>query len=64
MAEQTPTVGRIVHYVDANTSVHLAAIITSVNQDGTLELTVFTVGGNPYPVRNVIIAKWHFPERV
>ncbi len=68
---QTPSISRIVHYVDVNLD-HCAAIITAVGADGAVVLTVFPRGGNPYPVLHVVpldegrkaTGTWHWPERV
>lgn len=62
-----PSVGRIVHYVDADGQ-HLAAVITFVH-DGDIELTVFPPGVAPswttavYDESGKTLDSWHWPER-
>lgn len=69
-----PTVGRIVNYVshptpEGDPSRNEAAVITAVNEDDTLLLTVFTPGG--VLLKDNVIADqdddtagtWHWPRR-
>lgn len=68
-----PTMGRIVFYTpgDPNdvSAVEAPAIVSRVNSDGTLDLTVFPPGNSPYPASNVQesesggseLAKWCWP---
>lgn len=78
MEEQTPSVGRIVHYVAYGTpggefpvGVHRAAIITEVSGNGErVSLCVLNPTGmffNPtvyYDESGVRAGTWHWPERV
>lgn len=68
-----PSVVRNVHYYPPErTAEHpVAAIVTSVNDDGTtVSLTALPPGFSPYPVRNVPFAEtpqpghWSWPPRV
>lgn len=43
MAEQKPSIGRIVHYQDPETGTTIAAMITAVH-DGGVNLTTFAPG--------------------
>jgi hypothetical protein len=72
-SEYKPSVGRILHYVIDVEADHLAAIVTRVNQDGSLDLAVFNPepDGRVRPATNIVedIEKtlshtWHWPERV
>ena len=69
-----PTVGRIVHYVshptpEGDPSENQAALVTAVNEDGTVLLTVFTPGG--VLLKDNVLADhdedqagtWHWPHR-
>ena len=66
-----PSIGRIVHYTgienDDQTPSCLAAIITRVINETTVNLTVFTPF-TTYTVSKVYqgdgIGSWHWPERV
>jgi hypothetical protein len=71
-----PTIGRIVHYVNLGDSQGLyppecqAAIITGVNEDGTVALHIFYRTGDFY-MQDVEFSEdtqqrrsWHWPERV
>jgi hypothetical protein len=85
MSEQKPSIGRIVHYVrgvntaygvEAATGVHDPAIVTSINDNGTLNLVTFSdsSSGDKYPVwwREEVAEdqtganpnSWHWPEQV
>jgi len=63
-----PTVGRIVHYIDAE-EVCKAALITAVT-DGTVHLTIFGAEGGMAAYSDVPSSDtaphphgtWHFPE--
>ena len=52
-----PTIGRIVIYTGAGRlapSVHeVPAIVTGVNEDGTVDLTAFPPGVTPTPLRGI-----------
>jgi hypothetical protein len=71
MPEQKPSIGRIVHYVDA-VDMHMAAIIVDVNVHAWagVNLVVFDHGGNTFPRTGVPFSAeprestWHWPERV
>ena len=72
-----PSIGRVVHYV-ANDSgstrglvKHFPALITQVNENGNVNLTVIPDGLNYIiPVRQAIHSDefipgtWHWPERI
>lgn len=55
MAVIFPTVGRIVLYHPANTDLSLAAIITKVIDDSTINLTVFRGDGIPFSAVNTLL---------
>lgn len=75
-----PTVGRIVHIIESVELLdqpHLAAIITDVNSDGTIEATVFRPGQTSLGAFNAVkelqpgaiaadnmTSVWHWPEVV
>lgn len=67
-----PSVGRIVHHIDADPAVNLAAVITQVNGDGTVHLYVWAPNGIGYGAWNVpesptapyATFSWHWPEVV
>lgn len=64
----TPSVGRIVHYVDHD-RVHQAAIITAVDEEGVL-LNIFDHRVQLQYSRRVLqsetpeVNTWHEPERI
>jgi hypothetical protein len=70
MSEQTPSVGRIVHYVPSGPEpVCWPAIITSVGE--LCNLTLFPPGQGPVPIDGAVpydsassFRTWHWPERV
>lgn len=73
MAEQQPSISRIVHYQADGTC--QAAIITEVGNDELVTLQVFTPGGGNESPRDVAHDEgdkdhdraegtWHWPERV
>lgn len=73
MAEQTPSIGRVVHFVYGDT--HYAAIITDptfekgVNAPAGAALTVFPPNQSPFTTAAVFDADgapatWHWPEYV
>lgn len=63
-----PSIGRIVHFIAEVDQTHLAAIVTAVNDDGTVNLTVFGGNGGYGFSFNVSEGEeagtWHWPERV
>lgn len=66
----TPTVGRVVHYVDHVTGKHFAAVIVHVWSDTCVNLAVFDSNGNLNPKTSVTLDEataanftWHWPER-
>ena len=74
MEQQNPSIGRIVHVVMQNNEdaelIHYPGIITRVNTDGTIDVTVFTPGGC-INYKDLVKSQyehkpntWHFPERV
>jgi hypothetical protein len=73
MTDQTPSIGRIVHYVGGEDREY-PAIITRVlhngERDGCVMLTVFapkeTVPGveSRYDPERSHVCSWHWPERV
>ena len=69
MEGQKPSVGRIVHYSHSGTP--LAAIITMVHTDTTINLTVFAQNGDSwgrqtvsYNEDRVTHGTWSWPPRV
>ena len=73
MAEQVPSVGRVVHFVYGG--VHVPAIITDPHAvvadfgPGAVALTVFPVGEPPFTTvaegdATAADATWHWPEYV
>ncbi len=73
--EQKPSIGRIVHFKEnKEDSECTAAIITKVNNDGTVVLTVFEPFKNAHVFAIVdfegknplskLVGEWHWPERV
>jgi hypothetical protein len=68
-----PSIGQIVHFAEpakgSEPAVHRAAIVTEINVDGSVELTVFAPN-NMYDVSEVecsdyfALNTWHAPERV
>jgi hypothetical protein len=71
---QQPSVGRIVHYVStalwADPGDKLAAIITSVTEDGSVNLCVFARNGTTFPMTKVAFDErgargtWSWPVHV
>lgn len=61
-----PSVGRIVHYGPR----HLAAIITAVWSDTSVNVTVFDPSGTVYPKSSLVLdsedenMRWSWPEYV
>lgn len=75
MSEKQATLGRIVHYhphaYEADEGVQtVAAIITQVNADGTVNLTALSPSGGTMPKAKVVMADhvapgcWSWPPRV
>lgn len=69
-APPKPTVGRVVHYVQPATGVHLAAIIAGVDRNGNLNLAIFTEAGQHRAAVGILEDQttkmqhtWHWPER-
>lgn len=66
---QQPTVGRIVHYQPLNSPLPLAAIITGIEEDDFVNLSVFMPDGTLKPQRNVAHTNtphegcWNWPPR-
>lgn len=69
---QTPSIGRIVHYVHSHSSEHIAAMITSVDDDesGVVGLLLFlpkmahqSTCSSSYDAR-MSPGTWHYPEHV
>ena len=66
---QTVSLGRIVHFVDFDSSLR-AAIVTAVHDEITVNLTVFTSGGAIMPQtsvtwsRDLVPGTWRWPEYV
>lgn len=70
----TPTTGRIVHYTAHTTQRVHAAIITKVNLDGSVELTIFGVREERYagsvvqtegqPGTKEAQGQWSWPPKV
>lgn len=57
---QRPSIGRIVHYMDSTYERPLAAMVTAVHEDGTVDLTIFPpqelamkLGANSYRATHV-----------
>ncbi|TQE33061.1 hypothetical protein [Streptomyces ipomoeae] len=76
MTTQTPTIGRIVHYVSRGSADGVfapacrAALVTAVDDTGQPALTVFTPEGHfshpPLPHADATEERggtWHWPER-
>lgn len=73
---QKPSIGRIVHYIgispmDLDRKMHCAAIVTEIEDDGTLALEVFYPGLGSVPYGSIAEdatatkpGTWHWPERV
>lgn len=67
-----PTVGEIVHHTDYDPDVCIAAIVTAVNPDGTLNIHIFSPNGGQAGIPNVpestttprALISWHRPEAV
>lgn len=76
MPEQQPSIGRIVHYTSYGTpggeygKECRAAVVTQINEDGTLGLAVLNPTGmffNPSIMADYTATQggtWHWPERV
>jgi len=74
--EQKPSIGRIVHFVGERDSINLAALVTAVNEDDTINLAVFGPNGGygfrqnvkhvegPVQTTEEASGTWHFPERI
>lgn len=71
----TPSVSRIVHYVDAGSVVCRAAVVTEVTTGGQVGLCVLEPGGMFFVrvvqeaglIENTVMyppGTWHWPERV
>ena len=73
--DQKPSVGRIVHFKENREGAEcIAAIITKINNDGTVVLTLF----EPFKSMNIfatvdyqgknplsqLVGEWHWPERI
>ncbi len=66
-----PSIGRIVHHVGL-AGRHCAAIVTEVQEDGSLGLCIFPPGSVPVTMHTgawqdeetKAVGTWHFPERV
>lgn len=62
-----PTIGRIVHYCEGES--RFPALVTAIQPDGTLSLTVFEPGSTCYKYGvgqtrlRSLIAGWQWPER-
>ena len=75
--EQRPSIGRVVHYVSSDNAKtwpackHNAALITSINEDATVNLSVIPDGLNYIiPMQRIkqdedekYLGTWHWPER-
>lgn len=68
---QKPSVGRIVHYLPYGAAAPLAAIITRINEDETVNLTVFAsdqIGAAvmrfTYVSEGEYFGQWSWPPRV
>lgn len=72
--DQKPSIGRIVHFVGDRDATHIAALITGVNEDNTVNLTLFGPNGGMgfrFNVKEnqgietpISLNSWHWPERV
>jgi hypothetical protein len=68
LTEAPPTVCKMVHYSTYDTPC-VAAVVTGVNGDGSLSLTLFAADRVPYPIGPVPRSNepanghWHWPER-
>lgn len=71
MAEQTPSIGHVVHVVASN-GAHVPADVCGVQKDGTLDLFVkdsmlhkahFSYGVALDPKAKKV-GSWHWPERI
>lgn len=65
-----PTIGRIVHYIPQHEwPEHIAGIVTRIDGEGLLALTIFPKGQPTMNVQSVPfsedpkIGTWHWPER-
>lgn len=75
---QQPSIGRVVHYVSNHSgpekglTTHVAAVITAVNPNGSVNLTLIPDKLNytiPVPScindeENMFPGTWHWPERI
>lgn len=66
---QTPSIGRVVHFVNGDQ--HVPALIThpNFNEQGECALTVFPVNEPPFTTvaafdPNAVPGTWHWPEYV
>ena len=65
-----PSVGRIVHFIDADPDVCVAGVITRVNGDSTLNVHIWGPDGGAATIQNVpesptkpyALTSWHWPE--
>ena len=71
MAEQVPSIGRVVHYVATN-GAHVPADICGVWEDGTVNLFVkdsttrqaYFTYSVPMESTGTAVGSWHWPEYV
>jgi len=71
MATQSPSVGRVVHYVATN-GAHVPADVCGIFEDGTVNLFVkdsttqraFFTYSVPMDADGIAVGSWHWPEYV